>query len=272
MDKERIAQILNSVASGDASPDQAMELLRNLPYEELGFARLDLHRSIRQGMPEVIFCPGKTTEQIVEIALRLKAHHKLVLASRMESDVASKVLPKLEASIEEGVFYNQLGKMLIVGALPQPDEELPSVAVVTAGTADLPVAEEAAVVLQSAGIPVNRLTDVGVAGIHRLLGSLDQLQKAAVTIVVAGMDGALPSVVAGLLASPVVAVPTSIGYGASFQGLAALLTMLNSCAAGLTVVNIDNGFGAANAALKIVNAIVAAKNSNVAAPAREPHE
>jgi pyridinium-3,5-biscarboxylic acid mononucleotide synthase len=271
MDKERIAQILNSVSTGEVSPEQAMELLKNLPYEELGFARIDLHRSIRQGMPEVIFCPGKTVEQIVEIALRLKAHHKLVLASRLEPDVAAKVLPKLKASTTEGsiaenstsagAFYNELGKMLIVGALPQPDETLPSVAVVTAGTADLPVAEEAAIVLQSAGVPVNRITDVGVAGIHRLLGSLDQLQKSTVTIVVAGMDGALPSVVAGLLASPVVAVPTSVGYGASFQGLAALLTMLNSCAAGLTVVNIDNGFGAANAALKIVNAIVAAKTS-----------
>ncbi len=238
-----------------------MDLLRNLPYEELGFAKIDLHRSLRQGLPEVIFCPGKTAKQVVEIAHRLKQHHELVLASRATPELAAAVLPQLQ-----GAIYNELGRMLIFGPLPQPDDSVPAVAIVTAGTADLPVAEEAAVILQSTAIPLVQVTDVGVAGIHRLLGNLELLQSAAVTIVVAGMDGALPSVVGGLLDSPVIAVPTSIGYGASFQGLAALLTMLNSCAAGLTVVNIDNGFGAAVAATKIISSIMSAQRRP---PARE---
>lgn len=253
MDREKIQEMLAAVAAGDIGVEQAMRALRNLPYEELGFAKLDLHRSLRQGLPEVIFCPGKTAGQVLEIASGLKRHHKLVLASRAEPALSAEILPHLS-----GAVYNELGRMIICGDLPQPDDTLPSVAIVTAGTADLPVAEEAAIVLQATAIPVKRITDAGVAGIHRLLGNLDSLQAAAVTIVVAGMDGALPSVVGGLLDQPVIAVPTSIGYGASFQGLAALLTMLNSCAAGLSVVNIDNGFGAAAAATKIVLAIAAA--------------
>jgi NCAIR mutase (PurE)-related protein len=250
MEPEKIRTILDAVASGELTPDAALDALRTLPYDDVGFAKVDLHRTLRQGMAEVIFCPGKTAHQITEISRRLRQHHDVVLASRAEPDVAAKVLAELD-----GAVYHELGKMIVYGDLPSPSEALPAVAVVTAGTADLPVAEEAAIVLQSQGVPVVRITDCGVAGIHRLLGNLDTLRKASVVIVVAGMDGALPSVVGGLLEAPVIAVPTSVGYGASFQGLAALLTMLNSCASGLTVTNIDNGFGAAVAAIKIVRAL-----------------
>lgn len=250
MEAEKIRAILEAVASGELAPDAALEGLRTLPYEDLGFAKVDLHRTLRQGMAEVIFCPGKTAHQVVEISRGLRRHHDVVLASRAEPDLAKKVLAELE-----GATYHELGRLIVYGDLPTPNEALPAVAVVTAGTADLAVAEEAALVLQSQAVPVLRMTDCGVAGIHRLLGNLEALRKASVVIVVAGMDGALPSVVGGLLEAPVIAVPTSIGYGASFQGLAALLTMLNSCASGLTVTNIDNGFGAAVAAIKIVRAM-----------------
>ncbi|HEY9792276.1 MAG TPA: nickel pincer cofactor biosynthesis protein LarB [Candidatus Obscuribacterales bacterium] len=250
MDKQRLADILQAVSKQELSPQDALEMLRHLPYEDVGFAKLDLHRHLRQGMPEVIFCPGKTTEQIIAIAQRLRRHHQLVLASRASTEVAKQVLQELP---EAG--YHELGKMLVFGSLPQPDESLPPVAVVTAGTADLAVAEEAAIVLQAHGVPVIRINDVGVAGIHRLLDNLQTLHSASVSIVVAGMDGALPSVIGGLLEGPVIAVPTSVGYGAAFQGLAPLLTMLNSCAAGLTVVNIDNGFGAAVAAMRLLRTI-----------------
>ncbi len=201
-------------------------------------------------MPEVIFCPGKTAGQVIEIFQRLKQNHNLVLASRATSEIAAATLSQIPDAV-----YHELGKMIVYGDLPDPDQSLPMVAVLTAGTADLPVAEEAALVLQSQAVPVTRLSDVGVAGLHRLLDNLELLRKAAVVIVVAGMDGALPSVVGGLLEAPVIAVPSSVGYGASFHGLAALLTMLNSCAAGVTVCNIDNGFGAAVAAVKIVKAM-----------------
>lgn len=250
MNQEKLRAVLDAVASGEATPEAALELLRDLPYDDVGFAKVDLHRSLRQGLAEVIFCPGKTAHQIAEISRRLRQHHSVVLATRAEPAVAQEVLAQLE-----GAVYHELGRVIVYGDLPDPDDALRAVAVVTAGTADLPVAEEAAIVLQSQGVPVTRVPDVGVAGIHRLLGNLDALRKAAVVIVVAGMDGALPSVVGGLLEAPVIAVPTSVGYGASFQGLAALLTMLNSCAAGLTVTNIDNGFGAAMAAVKIVRAL-----------------
>lgn len=248
MDRQRVAEILDAVARKELSAAEAMERLQHLPYEDVGFAKVDMHRSLRQGMAEVIYCPGKTPSQVIEIAKRLRAHHKLVLASRASAELAAQVL----AEIPDGT-YQELGRVLIFGSLPQPDESLPAVAIVTAGTADLPVAEEAALVLQSHAVPVVRLTDVGVAGIHRLLDNLPSLQNVSAAIVVAGMDGALPSVIGGLLEAPVIAVPTSVGYGASFQGIAALLTMLNSCAAGLTVVNIDNGFGAATAALRLIH-------------------
>jgi hypothetical protein len=247
MDRTKLQRILAAVACGELCWQDAFDQLKALPYEELGFAKIDSHRALRQGFPEVIFCPGKTPEQIARIAAQMKANHDLVLATRSDAAQAGAVLSELE-----GAVYDQASRIIIVGTMPDPDLSLPPVAVVSAGTADLPIAEEAAVVLTAHGVPVRRLYDVGVAGIHRLLNNMDTFRHVAATIVVAGMDGALPSVIGGVVEGPVIAVPTSVGYGASFQGLAALLTMLNSCAAGLTVVNIDNGFGAAMAALRIV--------------------
>jgi pyridinium-3,5-biscarboxylic acid mononucleotide synthase len=258
MDRDRIQTILNMVSTGEIDPAEAFAKLRSLPYEDIGIANVDLHRSLRQGMPEVIFCPGKTADQITHIAARLRENHKVVLASRATAEQAQAVLLKVGTGV-----YHVLGQMLVFGVMPEPSETAQSVAIVTAGTADLHVAEEAALVLQAGGVKIDRINDVGVAGIHRLLDRLDLLRAAATTIVIAGMDGALPSVVAGLLEHPVIAVPTSIGYGASFQGVAALLTMLNSCAAGLTVVNIDNGFGAAMAAIRVMRLLDAKVHNKV---------
>lgn len=248
MDRDKLAAILNMVATGKLPVDGALSQLRNLPYEDIGFAKVDNHRSLRQGVAEVIYSPGKTAEQIAQIAERLRINHRVVLASRATPEQARIVLQH-----QPDAIYHELSGMLVFGRLPEPSDSIPAIAVVTAGTADRPVAEEASIVLQSAAAPIIHIQDVGVAGIHRLLDNISHLQSAAATIVVAGMDGALPSVVAGLLEGPVIAVPTSVGYGASLQGFAPLLTMLNSCAAGLTVVNIDNGFGAAMAALRAVS-------------------
>jgi NCAIR mutase (PurE)-related protein len=247
MDMQRLQAILNAVAQGDLSVDHAMERLKGLPFEDAGFAKADLHRDLRQGMPEVIYCPGKQIEQIIAIANMLRAQHELVIATRAEKQVAASI-QQLDAAAE----YDQSAGIIYWGELPSPDVALPTVAIVTAGTADLPVADEAAFMLSALRIPLLRINDVGVAGLHRLLASFPLLRTADLCIVVAGMDGALPSVVAGLFAGPVIAVPTSVGYGAAFDGLAALLTMLNSCAAGVTVVNIDNGFGAAVAAHRLL--------------------
>lgn len=261
MDSEKVVNLLESVASGELTASQAAELLKDLPFTDLGFAKPDNHRGLRQGMPEVIFCPGKTPEQIVQIAQQLKAAHQVVLATRCQPDIAEKVLPLLPEA-----QYDALARLIVWGQ-PAQRADHSFVAVVCAGTADLPVAQEAAAVLSAASVRVETCYDVGVAGIHRLLANLPMLRQASVVIVVAGMDGALPSVVGGLLACPVIAVPTSVGYGASFQGLAALLTMLNSCATGITVVNIDNGFGAAAAAIRILDA--AKKYHAVPSPASE---
>lgn len=250
MDKHKLEELLGAVASGAISPEAACEQLKHMPFENLGFATLDSHRGLRQGLPEVVFCPGKTSAQVVEIMRRLYSNHEIVLATRATPEMASEVKAELP-----GVQYHELSRILILGDMPDVDKSLPSVNVISAGTADLPVAEEAAIVLQAAGVAVVRTYDVGVAGIHRLFDRLPELQKNGVSIIVAGMDGALPSVVAGLLSGPVIAVPTSVGYGASFNGIAALLTMLNSCAAGLTVVNIDNGFGAGVAAFRVLQLI-----------------
>lgn len=250
MDKHRLEELLLAVASGQVSPAQACDQLKQLPYEDLGFANLDSHRGLRQGLPEVVFCPGKTPAQISEIMRRLFANHDLVLATRATTDVAAAVKEELA-----GVQYHEQARVLMLGDLPALDEALPAVNIITAGTADIPVAEEAAIILECAAVKVVRTYDVGVAGIHRLLDRLTELRTGAASIVVAGMDGVLPSVVAGLLPGPVIAVPTSIGYGANFQGIAPLLTMLNSCAAGLTVVNIDNGFGAGIAAFRVLSLI-----------------
>lgn len=247
MDIKRLQAILNAVAQNDLSVDQALEQLKALPFEDAGFARADLHRALRQGLPEVIYCPGKQIEQIIAIANILRAQHDLVLATRADKQLAERI-----QQIDGDAEYDFSARIIYWGHLPPADPALRAVAVLTAGTADLPVADEAAFMLGALGIPVVRINDVGVAGIHRLLAAFPAIKNAQLAIVVAGMDGALPSVVAGLFSGPVIAVPTSVGYGAAFDGLAALLTMLNSCAAGLTVVNIDNGFGAAVAAHRLI--------------------
>lgn len=221
--------------------DAAIERLRHLPFENLGFARIDHHRQIRQGFPEVIFCPGKTTEQIVTIFEALAAKGNNVLATRATPEA-------FEALVETGRFpqarYEKLARAIVLEqkTLPASRSVLP---IVTAGTADLPVAMEAKVTAEIMGQRTELICDAGVAGLHRLFGHLPDLQKANIVIVVAGMEGALASVIGGLVGCPIIAVPTSVGYGASLQGLSALLTMLNSCASAVTVVNIDNGFSAA---------------------------
>jgi NCAIR mutase (PurE)-related protein len=244
----QLEALFHDVAEGRLSPETAVGRLRHLPFEDLSFARIDHHRALRQGHPEVIFCAGKTVEQVVAIAERLAAANGSFLGTRATEDVAQALRVRFD-----GVEWNPLGRTV---HLPARAAVRPSasgtILVIAAGTSDLPVAEEAAVTAEAFGHGVARLSDVGVAGLHRLLSANDQLQGADVAIVVAGMEGALPSVVGGLVRVPVIAVPTSVGYGASFGGLAALLAMLNSCAAGVTVVNIDNGFGAAAAASRIL--------------------
>lgn len=246
MTRKRVRALLEQVASGALAPEAALGELARPPLESLDFATIDHHRGLRQGFPEVVFGGGKTPRQIVEIADRISAHGR-ALVTRADSGALAAIRARWP-----GARINEVARTAVV---PQPNEPGTAgpVLIVTAGTSDLPVAEEAAETLFAASCSVERLTDVGVAGIHRLLSQSDVLQRARVIIVVAGMDGALPSVIGGLVACPVVAVPTSVGYGASFGGLAALLTMLNSCAAGVTVVNIDNGFGAAMAAARVVS-------------------
>jgi pyridinium-3,5-biscarboxylic acid mononucleotide synthase len=248
VNRERALDLLRRVAAGELSADVAADSLAVSPLEDLGFATIDHHRAVRLGFPEVILAAGKTTEQVVEIADRIAARRDGFLVTRADASVRRALAERVPS-----VDVNELGRTVYLA----PDKGVPegtgTVLVVTAGTSDLPVAEEAAVTLRALGNCVERLTDVGVAGIHRLLSRSDVLTRAAVVIVVAGMEGALPSVVGGIVRVPVIAVPTSVGYGASFDGLAALLGMLNSCAAGVTVVNIDNGFGAAYAASRITH-------------------
>ena len=234
---EWLLQTLERVKLGELSPLQAVEELRILPYEELLCAKPDHHRSLRLGFPEVIFGQGKTVEQIVTIAERLAARSGRLLITRVSQETFNAVREKIP-----DVTYNSLSMSVLLNRKRTTPH--PGIAVVTGGTADIPVAEEAAVTAELMGNKVERVYDVGVAGIHRLLDKLPQLRKARVIIAVAGMEGALPSVIGGLAPIPIIAVPTSVGYGASFAGLAPLLTMLNSCAPGVAVVNIDNGFGA----------------------------
>jgi NCAIR mutase (PurE)-related protein len=243
MEVERLRALLDSVRTGDTPVEDAMARLRDLPYEDLGFAKLDHHRSLRNGFPEVIYCEGKAVEHTIAIACRLRERSGKVLATRANPAVAE----ALGSAIPGSVYHSAARIVVIPGTTESTDSDKSvrgTVLVVSAGTADAPVAEEAAITAGEMGSPVERLYDVGVAGLHRLLDKKDQLFAASVVIVVAGMEGALASVVGGLVSCPVVAVPTSVGYGASFQGLAALLTMLNSCASGVAVMNIDNGFGA----------------------------
>jgi NCAIR mutase (PurE)-related protein len=253
---ERVRVLLEDVAAGRVSSAAALEQLAWLPMEAVGsgdaaFARLDHHRLLRQGLPEVVFGAGKTLEQTLEICARLAARDGGFLATRVPADTAAAL-----CAAHPAAESNSLARTVL---LRRPDARRVSsehpVAILSAGTSDLPVAEEAAVTADALGATVSRVYDVGVAGLHRLFAAGDALRRARVTIVVAGMEGALPSVVGGLVSSPVIAVPTSVGYGSAFGGLAALLGMLNSCAAGLTVVNIDNGFGAACAALRILHAL-----------------
>jgi len=245
MDADKIRQLIENLQKGEIGLDQALAGLRSLPYEETEFARLDTHRSLRTGLPEVVFCEHKTPEQALHILQEMWKHHDRVLGTRVPGDMAEFIVRDLpEAS------YNPTSRLLTLsrGITPEPPAAAPFALVVSAGTADLPVAEEAAQTLEFLNDGVRRLYDVGVAGLHRLLDKRQVLFEAEVIISVAGMEGALTSVVAGLVDCPVIGVPTSVGYGASFGGVAALLAMLNSCSPGVAVVNIDNGFGAAQMA------------------------
>jgi NCAIR mutase (PurE)-related protein len=234
-----VESLLRDLKAGTVGVAEAMEALRDLPYEDLGFAKIDSHRDLRRGFPEVVLCLGKTPSRVVEIVRRMSRNHNLVLATRASASIAGRLEDALKGT---PVVYHEAAKIVAIGKPPAPRRG--SVLVVTAGTSDIPVAEEAAVTSELMGSKVTRLYDVGVAGVHRVLDRRDLLRKAKVIVVVAGMEGALPSVVAGLVDVPVIAVPTSVGYGASFDGMAALLGMMNSCAPGVAVVNIDNGFGA----------------------------
>jgi NCAIR mutase (PurE)-related protein len=239
--------LLEQVKNGEVGVDQAVEKLRHLPFEDLGFACIDHHRQIRRGFPEVIFCPGKTTEHIIKIFESLAAKGNNVLATRAKPDVFEALANTKKFP---NVRYDKLARAIILEQ-KEPPASKTVLPIVTAGTADLPVATEAKVTAEIMGQRTELICDVGVAGLHRLFKHLPKLQKANVVIVVAGMEGALASVVGGLLSCPVIAVPTSVGYGSAFEGLSALLTMLNSCAAGVTAVNIDNGFSAAVTATMI---------------------
>jgi len=234
-----VESLLRQLKTGKVTVGEVVEALRDLPYEELGFATLDSHRELRRGYPEAILCLGKTPSRIVEIARRMSDAHDLVLATRATPAIYRRLRKALDG---KRVTYHAKAGIVSIGTPPRPRNG--SVLVVTAGTSDIPVAEEAVVTAELMGCKVTRLYDVGVAGVHRVLDRRDLLRKAKVIVVVAGMEGALPSVVAGLVDVPVIAVPTSVGYGASFDGMAALLGMMNSCAPGVAVVNIDNGFGA----------------------------
>ena len=239
MDKQELTKLLNSVAAGSVTPDEAALQLKLEPFHEVGgYARVDFHRGIRQGVPEVIYGEGRTKEHILGIArTMLENGQSTVLITRLSQEKADYIARELP------IDYNELARTGLLGKMPEPSG-MGKILVATGGTSDIPVAEEAAVTAEALGNEVQRLYDVGVSGIHRLLGNMEYVMSARVIIAVAGMEGALPSVIGGLADCPVIAVPTSIGYGASLGGIAALLSMLNSCASGVSVVNIDNGFGA----------------------------
>lgn len=243
MQKSALRALLEGVRAGDVSPDQAMQELRDLPFSDLGFARVDHHRALRTGLPEVIFGMGKTREQIAAIMREIRSKGHTVLVTRVDAAVGGSLVEEFP-----GLVHDEVARTLVLGSEADTSRGRGVVCVVTAGTSDMPVAREAVVTARALGNAVSEVYDVGVAGLHRLLAKLPVLREASVVIVVAGMEGALASVVGGLVDKPVIAVPTSIGYGSSFEGMAALLSMLNSCASGVTVVNIDNGFGAAYAA------------------------
>ena len=239
MTPESLRALLESVRNGEVGIDNAMRELRDLPFRSLGFAHADTHRHLRTGFAEVIFGTGKTATQIATLLVELGRDGSTVMATRISPEMASQVGPQVPEA-----RYFEAARIMVLGPIPAPTRGRGTVAVLSAGTADIPVAEEAAVTAELDGNQVERIFDVGVAGLHRLLAHRETVEKAEVLVVVAGMDGVLPTVVAGLFSRPVIAVPTSIGYGTSFGGIAALLGMLNSCATGVAVVNIDNGFGA----------------------------
>jgi len=242
MNRKRLETLLTRVAKGEVDIESAMESLKFFPYEDVGFARIDHHRSMRQGVPEVVFCENKTVSQVVEIAQRIIREGDDLIMTRVNEEMYLAL-----KDIDKRVQYHEMARMItLVGKRKKKGKGL--IAILSAGTSDVPVAEEARVTAEVLGNRVDALYDVGVAGIHRLFSAKGILTKAKVFIVVAGMEGALASVVGGLVNQPIIAVPTSVGYGASFRGLTALLGMLNSCASGVTVVNIDNGFGAGFAA------------------------
>ncbi len=279
MDRKRLEELLASVATGRTAIDEAMRLLKSMPFTDLGMAKPDLHRELRQGVPETIFCQGKTPQQVAAIAGTILEGHEIVIATRCDAEHVA----ALEYNFST-VKYHPQARLAFVGTAPPQDDpndpdyepmvfglgstELSNATavktngfhttIITAGTADIGVAEECAVILEHLNFPLKRIYDVGVAGLHRLLSEVPDLQTAQAIVAVAGMDGVMPSVVGGLVSCPVIAVPTSIGYGTNFGGVAPLLTMLNSCAHGVTVVNIDNGFGAAMA----VNRIYLSKTGN----------
>jgi pyridinium-3,5-biscarboxylic acid mononucleotide synthase len=250
MTTTQAARLLEEFRAGAVSRDAVLRAFQAAPVADLGFAQVDTHRALRKGFPEVIFGASKTPDQVVGIAARLLEHDQTVLVTRVTPEQARALRRKFKKAV-----HHAMARCVTILAKPLSPRPQP-IAVICAGTSDLPVAEEAAVTAEVMGNRVLRLHDIGVAGLHRLLGRLPELQEATVLVVVAGMEGALPSVVAGLVSRPVIAVPTSVGYGASFGGVAALLGMLNSCASGVTVVNIDNGFGAGYAASQI-NALAA---------------
>ena len=237
MDLEHLKGLLEQIQNGTLNIDSALEQLKKLPYEDLTYAKIDNHRGIRTGVPEVIYCEGKSVAHIVGILKRMSANHSNILATRLDA-------PAFEGIRNEISDCRYFREARIAVFSPRPVEKVGKIAVVCAGTSDIPVAEEACITAETLGNKVSRVYDVGVAGIHRLLDSCDDIFSAKVAVVVAGMEGALASVVGGLVSCPVIGVPTSIGYGASFGGVSALLSMLNSCASGVSVVNIDNGFGA----------------------------
>jgi NCAIR mutase (PurE)-related protein len=248
MDPKDLHALLEAVRDGRTSPGEAAQRLRTLPYEDLGFAKVDHHRALRRGFPEAVFGEGKTPEQIEAIV----AH----IADRRQNVLVTRTVPEVHRRVEKlypAARFHEAARCLTLEMSP-PDPLPGRVAVVAAGTSDVPVAEEAAVTAAFHGAEVDRVYDVGVAGLHRLLDKAGRIRESTVTIVVAGMEGALPSVVAGLVDTPVIAVPTSVGYGAAFHGLAALLAMLNSCSSGVGVVNIDNGFGAGHLACLFLRA------------------
>ncbi len=243
---EYLKNLLEEYKNGNISLDKAINELKNLPYKEMDFAKIDHHRHLRQGFPEVIFCSGKTNEQILEILKELKKKNSIVLATRATKENADFLLQKLHQC-----KYHEKAKIISYGVFPKLKTNN-YVCIITAGTADIPVADESRIFLKAAGIQTKKIYDCGVAGIHRLFSNIDDILNASAIIVIAGMEGALASITGGIASCPVIAVPTSIGYGASFGGVSALLGMLNSCAPTVSVVNIDNGFGAAYSASMIV--------------------